>query len=31
MAAETPAIRRAFADLPHGQVHFRHAGAGEAC
>lgn len=30
MAAETPAIRRAFADLPHGQVHFRHAGAGEA-
>ncbi len=22
-------IRRAFADLPHGQVHYRHAGAGE--
>lgn len=29
MAADAPVIRRSFADLPHGQMHYRHAGQGE--
>jgi pimeloyl-ACP methyl ester carboxylesterase len=29
MGVEDAMVRRAFADLPHGQLHYRHAGSGE--